>query len=121
MRARSQRYEAFIGADASTMRGRWPHPRPNGTVARRRRSATKIRMATKAERFRAALEQSRSRPHAPVEKVPRERTASRSTHLGRKATVKLEKTVGGSRPSRKSTRKAANRMKPNTNLERKQK
>jgi hypothetical protein len=78
-------------------------------------------MATKAERFRAAVEQSRSRPHARVEKAPRERTASRSTHLGRKATFKLETTIGNARPSRKSTRKAANRIKPDSNLERRQK
>jgi hypothetical protein len=83
-------------------------------------------MATKAERFRAAVEQSRSKAHskvenARVEKLSREPPPGRSTHVGRKAIFKLEETVGNARPSRKSTRKAANRVKPESNLEQRQK
>src|SRR5689334_3258570 len=79
-------------------------------------------MATKSERFRAKEQRAasingspkirpeRSRPGA----APGERTRAKK-HAGRKASYALETTTTG-RPSRKSTRKSANRSKPDTNL-----
>jgi hypothetical protein len=82
-------------------------------------------MATRAEQFRSAVERSRPSPQRPQpsrgSKKTAQRTVNRSTHLAKKATFKLEEVVGHARPSRKSTRKAANRMKPDSNLERRQK
>jgi hypothetical protein len=77
-------------------------------------------MATKAEQFRAAVERSRPEPMSHAGKRPRPKP-TRATHLASKATFKREETVGRGRPSRKSTRKAANRVKPDANLERRQK
>jgi hypothetical protein len=75
-------------------------------------------MATKAEQFRAAVERSHShREGRQAETARGVRAANRSTHTARKAVFKLEESVGHGRPSRKSTRKAANRIKPDSNLE----
>jgi hypothetical protein len=75
-------------------------------------------MATKAEQFRAAVERSRSHPGGAGGAAERgARTANHSTRTARKATFKLEESVGRGRPSRKSTRKAANRIKADSTLE----
>ena len=80
-------------------------------------------MATRAERFHADEQRttedtataqqnkSRSRPGAP----PAKRTRAKK-HAEKKASYALETGDGGSRPSRKSTRKSANRSKPDANL-----
>jgi hypothetical protein len=79
-------------------------------------------MATRSEQYRAAAERhgeadqsvrkrpSRSKPGSPPAKRARSKKAA-----GRKATYALEPTRAR-RPSRKSTRKSANRSKPDTNL-----
>jgi hypothetical protein len=79
-------------------------------------------MSTKAEQFKVEEERAaanahkgrirpeRSKPGAP----PGERTRSKK-HAARKATYALEAPAEG-RPSRKSTRKSANRAKPDANL-----
>lgn len=79
-------------------------------------------MATKAEKFhveeeraaanehKAKVRPERSKPGA----APGERTRAKK-HAGRKASYALEPPREG-RPSRKSTRKSANRSKPDTNL-----
>lgn len=89
-------------------------------------------MSTKAERFR--WEQERAKPDKPKQakrtrKVSAVDTAlpgvsatstaarNRSTHAAKKATYALEDSATG-RPSRKSTRRAKNRAKPNSNLTR---
>ncbi len=72
---------------------------------------------TRAEEFRAEQQRrgprngrnrKRSKPGSPLDE--RSRSAK---HAGRKATRALE---GGTRVSRKSTRKSANRAKPDTNF-----
>jgi hypothetical protein len=96
-------------------------------------------MSTKAEQHR--WEQERAKPDKPKQAKPPRRdtpvdtakpgvsatdrkagdgsTASRnrSTHAAKKATYALEDSATG-RPSRKSTRRAKNRAKPNSNLTR---
>jgi hypothetical protein len=78
-------------------------------------------MATKSETFHAKEQRAaanaepkvrpeRSKPGA----APGERTRSKK-HAEKKATYALEAPTEG-RPSRKSTRKSANRAKPDTNL-----
>ncbi|HVJ17762.1 MAG TPA: hypothetical protein VM686_20210 [Polyangiaceae bacterium] len=71
-------------------------------------------MATKAERFRAEEQRARQKPK---KKVAPARKAG-PTHLGKKASVKLE--TSATVPSRKSTRKSANRSMPSSNLERRE-
>lgn len=96
-------------------------------------------MATKAERFRA--EQERSKPKKPKARPRRRRDTpidtaapgvsatdrkaggastaarNRSQHAAKKATYALEDSATG-RPSRRSSRRAANRAKPGSNLTR---
>ena len=69
-------------------------------------------MATKAERYRAEFQRSRQKHKA---KAKPARPAG-PTHISKKASVKLE--VSATAPSRKSTRKSANRSMPSSNLER---
>jgi hypothetical protein len=98
-------------------------------------------MATKAERFRSTTERSgsnspktppRERRDQPVDtsqegvsatdrKADAGSTAARnnSRRAANKATVALEDSQNG-RPSRKSTRKSANRSKPDSNLKRRE-
>lgn len=82
-------------------------------------------MATKAEQFHAEEQRrggggarrgknkSGSKPGSP----PRARSPEK-THAGKKATHALERTAKGQRPSRKSTRKSANRAKPDATFNR---
>jgi len=81
-------------------------------------------MATRAEKFRAAEER---KPKRRAKKGPtgahvahdaRGRKTSPNRRAGRKATYALERRTPGARPSRKSTRRSANRSKPDSNLER---
>jgi len=95
-------------------------------------------MATKAERYRAEQERSgpkktakrRRRRNTPLETAKpgvsaTDRTAgavstaarNRSKHAAKKATYALEDSATG-RPSRRSSRRAANRAKPGSNLTR---
>jgi len=75
-------------------------------------------MATKAQWFRYRAERSGpKRTRSPVKPVPRvggatgtEVARNRSKHAARKALYALEVTLPGARPSRKSTRGAANRQ-----------
>lgn len=77
-------------------------------------------MATRAEQYKAAQERhghegsgvrkERSKPGVP----PAARSHDKK-HAQKKATYALEQTTNG-RPSRKSTRKAANRAKPDSNF-----
>lgn len=79
-------------------------------------------MATRAEQYRAEeqrkgkrkVRSGRSKPGVPGPK----RTRAKK-HAAKKATYALEETKG-KRPSRKSTRKAANRMKPDAGLNRRE-
>ncbi len=90
-------------------------------------------MATKAEQFKALVQRSghghalQSEHKRPIAKLKMEAvrgllgpSAVRNLSLraGRKAEVKLEPSLG--RPSRKSTRRSANKGKLATNLERRQ-
>ena len=75
-------------------------------------------MATRSERFHASEERAHAkekRATAKSEKrtkpgVPPAKRSRARTHTEKKATYALEQSVG--RPSRKSTRKSANRAKP---------
>lgn len=74
-------------------------------------------MATRSEEYRSS-EQRRARGKKKTSdpKKPSGGTRSRAKkHAGRKATYALEDT-GTAKPSRKSTRKSANRAKPDANL-----
>jgi len=74
-------------------------------------------MATRSEQYRAneersgevkrAVRASRSKPGVPPAKRTREKQ-----HAEKKATYAMEPVPEGGRPSRKSTRKSANRAKP---------
>ena len=79
-------------------------------------------MSTKAEQFKTKAERAAAKAHHEDERSERSKPGAppgektRSTlHAGRKAAYALEAPVEG-RPSRKSTRKSANRSKPTTNL-----
>jgi len=81
-------------------------------------------MATKAERF--VMEQQLSKPkkpkqpkrrHAPKGAVQPTAARNRSSHAAKKATYALEDSATG-RPSRRSSRRSANRAKPGSNLTR---
>lgn len=93
-------------------------------------------MATKAEKFKARMQRSGGkRTQARRRKLAKKRAAERSTapramaganqfqnisaRAARKAEVKLEASESG-RPSRKSTRRSANKGKLASNLERRQ-
>jgi hypothetical protein len=80
-------------------------------------------MATRSEQFHANEQRrgeapeerdrraAKSKPGVP----PSERSRSKK-HAEKKATYALEESTAGAKPSRKSTRKSANRAKPDTNL-----
>lgn len=80
-------------------------------------------MATRSEQFHAEEQrrgesaeerdrrEARSKPGAPLS----ERSRAKK-HAEKKATYALEETADGAQPSRKSTRKSANRAKPDANL-----
>jgi hypothetical protein len=80
-------------------------------------------MATRSEQFHANEQRrgetpddqrrraARSKPGVPLT----ERSRAKK-HAEKKATYALEETAAGAQPSRKSTRKSANRAKPDTNL-----
>jgi hypothetical protein len=101
-------------------------------------------MATKAEQFRAAQE--RSRPKLPKKRVATRAPGlvvdtsrpgvsatmrrkggtstaarNRAAHAARKASFALEDVLAPAKATRKSTRSSANRIKPESNLERRQK
>lgn len=75
-------------------------------------------MATRAEIARTEEQRKRARAHAAKKKAKHDALAGRgkrpesreSEHAGRKATHDLETHLEGTRPSRKSTRKGANRL-----------
>jgi hypothetical protein len=91
---------------------------------RRRAICTVWHMATRSETFRSAHERTHTpnkaarkrahRPHGAHD--ARGRTTHENRRAGRKATYALEPRVANKRPSRKSTRKSANRAKPDTNI-----
>ena len=79
-------------------------------------------MSTKAEQFKSKQERAAAKAHVEEERPERSKPGAppgektqESLHAGRKATYALEAPREG-RPSRKSTRKSANRSKPDTNL-----
>jgi hypothetical protein len=81
-------------------------------------------MATRAETFRAQQQKHPSKRRAkPGPKNAhgahdaRGRKSAPNRRAGRKATYALERRTANARPSRKSTRKSANRSKPDTNFE----
>jgi len=100
-------------------------------------------VATKAEQFRAAT--IRPRPKAPRPERPKAAglvvdtarpgvtsdqrrkggtstaARNRAAHAARKASYALEDALAPARPSRKSSRRSANHIKPEANLERRQK
>jgi hypothetical protein len=101
-------------------------------------------MATKAEQFRAAQERARPRSRTTRARTPppglvvdtsRKGTSAslrskggpstaarnRASHASRKAAFALEDSRAPAKPTRKSTRKSANRIKPESNLQRRQK
>jgi len=74
-------------------------------------------MATRAEQFHADEQRSgktgtRKRRSRSKPGVPRAKRSRAKEHAAKKAPYALELTVNGARPSRKSTRKSANRAKP---------
>ncbi|MBI2394519.1 MAG: hypothetical protein HYV09_33425 [Deltaproteobacteria bacterium] len=81
-------------------------------------------MATKADQARAKEEQSRARAHVKKSRkhvvlAARHKKAAgvvESKHADRKATVVQEEHSPSARPSRKSTRKASNRLTSDQNL-----
>lgn len=85
----------------------------------------RLGMATRAERFRARQERKVSKTRRAKAPVRAKSTAEASgrerkprTKTARKASYALETHVPGTRPTRKSTRKSANRSKPDSNLAR---
>lgn len=84
-------------------------------------------MATRSEQFRADEQRhSHNKPKnsgkeskvtGPTKQAPRAESRPRArTHTERKAAYALEETEPGKRPSRKSSRKSANRAKPDTSF-----
>ena len=81
-------------------------------------------MATKAEQARVEVQRSSARMHAAQRQAKHRKLAARkrrpasqeSDHAGRKATHALEVRVEGVRPSRKSSRKGANRLRADAPL-----
>lgn len=79
-------------------------------------------MATRSETFRSAQERTHKPNKAAKKRAsranhdPRGRATHENRRAGRKATYALEPRVASKRPSRKSTRKSANRAKPDTNM-----
>lgn len=79
-------------------------------------------MATRAERFRYERERAKPRRERAAERkesAPATTPGNRRTTRSSRAAFVRESSAG--RPSRKSTRKAANRIKTNSNLTRRQK
>lgn len=76
-------------------------------------------MATKAETFKASEQQARQRPKAkatdgaqrPSARIPEQGEGHEKTRVASKAAHELEPHSPGTRPSRKSTRDSANRVK----------
>jgi hypothetical protein len=80
-------------------------------------------MPTRSERFRSEQErrQRRAKKKAPARKKPAEGGAQkRPTRRSRKATYGIEPHLPGERPSRKSTRGGANRVKPDAPFNRRE-
>ena len=76
-------------------------------------------MATRAEQFhadeqRSGQASSRRRRGQTKPGVPTKKRSRAKEHAAKKAPYALEVTTDGGRPSRKSTRKSANRAKPDT-------
>ena len=77
-------------------------------------------MATKAERFRSASERSGpKRAPRPKKRTARHEPHNEAARVSAHAGYQLE-SVSAGRPSRKSTRKAANRQKAGVSLKRRQ-
>ena len=82
-------------------------------------------MPTRSEQFHADAQRHPSKKskkkasaHAAKKaRVKRKLKAHANAHAGKKATFALEPHAKGARPSRKSTRKGANRAKNDTNIE----
>ncbi len=84
-------------------------------------------MATRAQRFKyqEEIKQGADKPKAAPTQHRRKRDAveaesNRNADHGDHATYEYETTAAGTRPSRKSTRRAANRIKPDSQLRRRQ-
>jgi hypothetical protein len=76
-------------------------------------------MATRSENFRAEEQRKGPRAADGGARSTQKATASQEhakTHAEKKASYARELPAEGSQPSRKSTRKSANRSKPDTNL-----
>jgi hypothetical protein len=78
-------------------------------------------MATRAERFHANEQRTGKtrepmRPGRTKPGLPSEVRSRAKAHAARKALYALEETADGRRPSRKSTRRSANRAKPDATL-----
>ena len=80
-------------------------------------------MATKAEQARVLAERESSEKHRAKREAKRARAARKprpksheSSHAGKKATYAFEEHTAEARPSRKSSRKGANRLKADANL-----
>ncbi len=79
-------------------------------------------MSTRAEKFRAETERAQS-AKKPKKRSTRSKPGSKPSLrsrvrkcAGEKASYAIEESKVGTRPARKSTRKSANRSKPDTNL-----
>jgi hypothetical protein len=150
-RAAHIRMDADVVRPTDFLRQRWAelrrkkaNPDDARGAARARAMARGMTMATKAELFRAAQERTRPRPSrarvrtpAPGLVVdtsqpgvnatfrrkggPSTAARNRAAHAARKASFALEGSLAPAKATRKSTRKSANRIKPESNLERRQK
>ena len=82
-------------------------------------------MATRSEQFHAQAQRHPSKKSkkkgtdhtAKKSRLKRKLKAHENVHAGNKATTAFESHLAGKRPSRKSSRKSANRSKYDTNLE----
>jgi hypothetical protein len=78
-------------------------------------------MATKAERYRSASERSGpKRAPRPKKAAPRNKSHNEAARVSGHAGYQLESAARPGRPSRKSTRKAANRQKAGVSLKTRQ-
>jgi hypothetical protein len=80
-------------------------------------------MATRAEQFHAESQRTgkssnRTRRDRSKPGISPARRSREKAHSAKKATYALEQTASGARPSRKSTRKSANRAKPDASFNR---
>jgi hypothetical protein len=76
--------------------------------------APSSRMATKSQQFKAEEQREHANRNAESERAHPDPTTNESERAGKKATYAFEETAG--RRSRKSTRKSANRSKPDAGL-----